>query len=78
MASVAAVRTAENFRMDLDNPARNHDLQRPAPGLVVVIQGADGGNVRTIGGSPQPALIDGEAEVERPPIEASYRSLQRD
>jgi hypothetical protein len=69
MARVAAIRQAEIMKLDLDNPARNV-AQQPTPGLVVVIQSADGRALQSI--PPAPMTIEHDpfpervAELEQP------------
>jgi hypothetical protein len=56
MARVAAIRQAEIMKQDLDNPARSA-AQQPTPGLVVVIQSADG-RARQFPQTPAPMAIE--------------------
>jgi hypothetical protein len=69
MAKVAAVRLAEQMRVDLDAPGRQLGQALPSLGLCIVIQSPGGSEVEVVSPPAQGKLIEGEAEEpERLPV----------
>jgi hypothetical protein len=73
MARVAAIRTSEIMRTEIEETARGGPARNTVPGLVVVFETAAGQTVRTIG-APSMPLIEAKVEpVFNPELEPSER-----
>jgi hypothetical protein len=74
MAVTAAVRVAEQMRIDLNTPGRALSQQQ-TPGVVIVIEGAPGTEPQVIA-PPAPMQIEGEVlperEFEQPEMEPGW------